>query len=232
MALLFIDFPWRKDAAGYRLVDAEPPKPERTAVDPSSGRRRHLTILERDPGKPLRIVPKGGKREQYQPLIRFPELYKAFASLREPNDVLRFVQNYGPLTHDGLEPSRGEDVELVLGLAGKFRVWLDRGRGGRKQVANWIGTQELTFANLQASLVAGPSGELRLRVAPRNLLGGLWLQLAQALAGGARIRECQHCGCWFETGPGTGRRLDAMYCSTQHQIDYNSLNRRGRRKHA
>ena len=57
------------------------------------------------------------------------------------------------------------------------------------------------------------------------LLDALWLQLGQALTVSAKIRQCEHCGNWFEAGRGTGRRLDAKFCSDEHRIAFNSLKR-------
>lgn len=36
---------------------------------------------------------------------------------------------------------------------------------------------------------------------------------------------CQHCREIFPVGPGTGRRLDAIFCSNDHRVRYHSLKR-------
>jgi hypothetical protein len=60
---------------------------------------------------------------------------------------------------------------------------------------------------------------------PNTLLDGLWLQFAQAMTRGTQIRTCMHCADLFEAGLGTGRRLDAKFCSDEHRIAFNSLKR-------
>jgi hypothetical protein len=56
-------------------------------------------------------------------------------------------------------------------------------------------------------------GEMGLYLVPANLLGALWLQLAQAVAGDKEHRQCTQCGKWFEVSPGAARP-DRVFCST------------------
>jgi len=60
---------------------------------------------------------------------------------------------------------------------------------------------------------------------PPTLLDAVWLQFGQALASNAQLRQCDHCGKWFEAGIGTGRRADAKFCSSECQIEHKSLQR-------
>jgi hypothetical protein len=77
-----------------------------------------------------------------------------------------------------------------------------------------------------------PKKGVRLRVRTDTLSGALKWQLALELiktrGGDVKLRECAHCSKWFETGVGTGRRLDSRFCSKQHQIDFNSRKRSGK----
>ena len=211
MALLFIDFEWWKDAKGYRLAAPEP--------GTLAG-----SLLE-SVGKPQRVVPNGGKRIAYRPLDRFDQLYMAFAGVQTPENLLHFIENYGPLTAHGLQPDRGDRVPFVLGQAAMFRDWLDANHRRRKELVAGVGEDGEKFGSLDFSLTANTSGVVRLRVFPRTLLSALRLQLAQTLSGGTKIRACLHCGKWFEAGPGTDRRLDAKFCSDDHRVLYNSLKR-------
>lgn len=52
---------------------------------------------------------------------------------------------------------------------------------------------------------------LELRVQPKNLIGALWVQLAQAIDGNRNYRRCGACGKWFETGKSRGN--PRKYCS-------------------
>lgn len=57
-----------------------------------------------------------------------------------------------------------------------------------------------------------PDHHQRLIFVPPNLLGAMWLQLAQAVAGEFELYPCDSCGKFFQRGPG-GRRADATTCS-------------------
>jgi hypothetical protein len=38
-------------------------------------------------------------------------------------------------------------------------------------------------------------------------------------------RTCQYCSSLFESGPGTGKYIDAKFCSNEHKVRYFSLAR-------
>lgn len=40
-----------------------------------------------------------------------------------------------------------------------------------------------------------------------------------------KTKVCPHCGVEFTSGGDTGRRVDAVFCSHEHQIAYNSRKR-------
>lgn len=54
--------------------------------------------------------------------------------------------------------------------------------------------------------------ECEIHITPKNLLGALWLQLAQALEGGRDYRRCATCRSWFSVAPELNRS-DRLYCS-------------------
>lgn len=47
---------------------------------------------------------------------------------------------------------------------------------------------------------------------PLDLLGAMWLQFADAVAGGKRVRQCPVCADWFAVTPGHAR-ADKLLCS-------------------
>ena len=51
-----------------------------------------------------------------------------------------------------------------------------------------------------------------LRFAPRNLIGALWLQLAESIAGDKQWEGCPGCGQWLEV-KAAAHRADRRYCS-------------------
>jgi hypothetical protein len=69
-----------------------------------------------------------------------------------------------------------------------------------------------------------PDGRIGLHIRPRALIGALWLQFAQTIAGHRKQRQCQQCERWFEIQEDTGRpdsdggvaragRASRLYCS-------------------
>jgi hypothetical protein len=210
-----INFEWWVDEAGYHLVDAEPDKPEKLMED---GREIFITTLN-GIGRPQHVIANGGRRRPTQPLKHFASLYKDFANLKTPEEVLRFINKYGYLTEFN---GGGDDVPVVLRHAKTLRGWLDN--MPRKKLAAWIGNEGKWVGRLSAELIVDSKGALRLRIIPNSLLGAIWIQMAYSIAGGITIRGCLHCGQWFEAGQGS-RRLDAKFCSKEHQRQYNSLKR-------
>ena len=121
MALLHVDFGWWRDQAGYRMSETET-DPDVTYHPP---KHRPLHDLRVKPGQwglayhpfgirvlhgldhnhltPLHVHRKGGRLSPYRPLDHFGSLYAEFAKLRSADDVLYFVERYGPLTKDGLD---------------------------------------------------------------------------------------------------------------------------------
>jgi hypothetical protein len=51
-----------------------------------------------------------------------------------------------------------------------------------------------------------------LQIVPVNLVGSLWLQLAEAISGSKKHRACEACGIWFELSP-EKNRTSRHYCS-------------------
>ena len=208
MGALPIDFVWMRDRKGYHLEDAKPPHPQR-------------------------VVRNGGndeKLETYRPLDRMDRLFVAFANTAtSPNGVLEFVRKYGSLTWAGTDSTKGDGVDLVISSAESMRQILGYSSGDRKRPAKRPpldeGPTHLGITVHGSIILDVKTGLPKLQLSPNTLDDALWLQLAQELAGGCYLRRCEHCGDWFETGAGTGRRLDAKFCSDEHRIAFNSLKR-------
>jgi hypothetical protein len=141
--------------------------------------------------------------------------------------VLDFVRRFGPLTLDGWDSEKGDDVNLAISNADHMRQLLKHASGNQKRASLPHDQHQASrSSSIDAQVIwdpatRGPKWELR----PKTLLDALWLQLGQALTAGVQIRQCEHCGDWFEVGRGTGRRLDAKFCSDEHRTTYNSLKR-------
>lgn len=66
----------------------------------------------------------------------------------------------------------------------------------------------------RVSPIVAASNELLLPAyMPRDLIGALWLQVHTVVTQNISLKHCQLCGTPFKAGPGTGRRIDATYCS-------------------
>jgi hypothetical protein len=173
------------------------------------------------------IVRNGGLRDKLvhcQPLEGSQTLFRIFATkATTPEGVLHFVQKYGPLTIYGND--KGDRVGEVIRRAEIMRDTL-----------KWMSAQPRRMPGEEAFF--GPGISLHALVdwnrrsrspvwkfRPSTLIDGLWLQFAQAVTRGVQMRTCMHCGDLFEAGLGTGRRLDAKFCSDEHRIAFNSLKR-------
>jgi hypothetical protein len=53
----------------------------------------------------------------------------------------------------------------------------------------------------RARMVSSGPGGFGLGFEPRNLLGAIWLQFAEAAAAQKLYRRCDFCGIWFEVSP-------------------------------
>jgi hypothetical protein len=194
---LTIDFTWYRDPKGYRLIPAKVPK-----------LRQGQSLLDAPMSdfEPARIVRGGGDLQSYRPLERFPTLFDQFAQMATTETgVLRFIERFGPLTHDGLNQAKGDAVYEVIDQ--------------RQIMVGGPGTA--LVKKLNASITVERDG-VRLKVWPTCLLDALWFQLAQA---NARSKECPQCRKPFLIGVAVKRRKDAKFCSDECRIKFNSLER-------
>src|SRR5262245_61429948 len=144
MPNLTFDFTWYRDPKGYQLVPAKPRMPGERLLGGKVGDVRGA-----------RIVRNGGPLESYQPLHAFPNLYTHFIDMaRSEEGVLKFVQNFGPLTREGLR----EKGDLVPRLVDQAQEMLSPGTMRLNPIEAWIVTA---------------NNETRLKVSPACLLDAL-----------------------------------------------------------
>lgn len=84
--------------------------------------------------------------------------------------------------------------------------------------------------NIDAMIAALFTAEQRDAIRRQTALGGSKLEVIRqimnrGLSALPGLSDCQHCHRAFEHGRGTGRRLDAKFCSDQCRISFNSLRR-------
>jgi hypothetical protein len=226
-AVFSIDFEWWRDDAGYRYVPAAPGNPEPSEMSPLY---QIIAPLIRSGGRPARIVPCGGKLVPYRPFDKPIGLYRLFANwVRTGERLLDFVNRYGPLTADGNRET-GEETIFALTAASSMRDILAYSVDERAAYFSHFGDEGLAWSRIDVALAFNPTtSKPQFRLTPPMLVNALWLELGQAVSSDASIKNCLHCGGWFEAGPGTGRREDAKFCLDAHRIAYNSR-RRGRGK--
>jgi hypothetical protein len=198
-----INLDWWRDPKGYRLVEGKPAGMPRIV---RNGR------------------PNDGPKHS-RPLDETNDLFLIFARNATTTDgALKFVQRYGPLTASGND--QGDIVSYVTHHARMMRDLLKSFSTHRERPKVPVKFDVIPGVTFNAAVIWDPlTDSLRWQVRPSTLLDGLWLQFGQAVTRGAHIQTCVHCGKWFETGPGTGRRLDSKFCSDEHRIAFNSLKR-------
>jgi hypothetical protein len=199
------------------------------------------------------IVPNTEDRVDYRPFDEFDLLCVAFSKLKTPDDLLGFVDLYGPITRSstvwgdsvpGFLRSSRRFYELLISknkgakrLAAVFNAQLKGGfarayEAGGEHLPKNYDLGELNQLVGTADIVADSKRGVQIRITTNVLIGGLWWQLAQKLSGETNIQTCRYCNSFFETGPGTGRHIDATFCCDEHKVRYFSLVRTKRRKRA
>jgi hypothetical protein len=229
-----IDFEWLRDDAGYDYV----PAALGDAVWSEESALGDLLPLSLggEPSRRNRIVRRGGELLPYRPFEHTGGvLHRIFATLgNSVEGLLEFFTRFGPLTQEGLDPNCGEDIRFALSSASTMRDVITDSPQNRAQYFSRFGSKGLSWSAIDVALTFNPmTNKPQFRLTPPTLVNALWLELGQALSSDASIRNCLHCGGWFEAGPGTGRREDAKFCSDPHRIAFNSRKRsKGRAEHA
>jgi len=172
------------------------------------------------------VVRNGKRNDNFEVLepLNNKALYGAFSNdVVKAEDVLKFVQSYGPLTDQGND--QGDEVHYVLWHAERMRDLLKL-MSARRRTARPAKAFGLPLMPLFAGINWDAKTNLpRWVMQPHTLLDGLWLQFGQAITRGARIQTCRLCGEWFEVGYPSDRRLDSKFCCDEHRVQYNSLKR-------
>jgi hypothetical protein len=187
----------------------------------------------------------GGKLVPINPLVS-GLTYKVFAKeVVNSLDLLAFVKKFGLLEQvenseseifgkqifrrvEGSPVLVGENVTAHLETAQRFRELLDLiSHGGRASpvLAAWLertmwGREPLG----EVHLVYDRTRSFRPIFRPTSLMNGMLWQLATAISGQTKFKNCEFCGAIFEVGP-KARRADAKYCSDGHQVLHNSRSR-------
>jgi hypothetical protein len=210
MTATHVDFTSYVDKSGYRIIPPKqlPRRPGQSVKD--------WLLSHRMDEVDARIIGVGGAQRKVL-LNQYPNLFQGFTKVNKWEDLLKFVTQYGPLTPAGMAGRKGDEISPLLDAAKAMRAcFTSRGR----RSPSWA------IATLRVRLVVDKArGTLVVKMHPATLLDALWLQLGHALSGGTQWRRCQHCGDPFPVGGNSGRRLVAKFCSDEHRIKFNSLER-------
>jgi hypothetical protein len=224
MPLFNIDFEWQRDDAGYDYVPAAAGTPSPSEMSPLYAIISEGLSLA---GRPARIVRRGGNLVPYRPFDGVNGLYRIFANLgTSDRGLLDFVNRFGPLTKYG-NSETGEEVLFGKNHAESMRDLLSCSTEERGTYLSRSGEAGTSWSHLDVALAFNPvTGKPQFSFKPPELCNALWLEFGAALVSDASLRNCLHCGGWFEAGPGTGRREDAKFCCDSHRIAFNSRKRK------
>ena len=169
----------------------------------------------------IRAVEGTGEWEPYRPFQMTEKPYLHFAPIEDESSLRWFLERFGPLTRDGTERHRGDVVDVMLGNASAMRdIW---GAANSGDGDLHLDDDRLRIRSPMMWFARDPfTKKVRLSIQPQDLLAGIWLQFGFALSSPITIKACRHCGAWFETGPGTGKKVTAEFCSAAHQIAFNN----------
>ncbi|TPN45302.1 hypothetical protein FJ976_24010 [Mesorhizobium sp. B1-1-9] len=135
----------------------------------------------------------------------------SFANIRNETDALAFINRYGM-------PADVPEVSLEATAFAARQI--------RKLLVAANETDKVRRANRALEDVRltpafdqdGPGGTARLVLYPASLSELVQMEIAFAHEVGAQLGTCQHCRKHFLTGPLTGRRSSAVYCSDRCRV--------------
>jgi hypothetical protein len=118
-------------------------------------------------------------------------------------------------------PEAGPSEQRMIASARMAGGWMEQFQPGDVVLPAMIYVRALVNRRLDEHVAPrlnhDPGGagdnptQLVLDLEPKNLLGAVWLQLAQAVGGNRKFRECGGCRRWFECS--LAARSDKLYCS-------------------
>jgi hypothetical protein len=176
----------------------------------------------------------------YKPFQKYENLYSAFAQLKTRDDLLKFVNRFGELSsmhtvENCLRTARDFHELLVAKQTSTRKIWATFRRQtalseSRSSYFKGVSISRLIEADFSIGIgsidLAPDQNEgVRLKIEPRSLLAGLWMQLARKLTQRTIVRTCRYCGSIFEAGAGSKRRSDATFCCAEHSVRFHSLKR-------
>lgn len=178
--------------------------------------------------------------ERVADISDYPILFLDFATLdKNPAAIAAFANNYGLLSTDRpIDKIHGEINRVTERDPTDFSLvknWYPEIDRLRSALTAWQADQ-LPNPDDPRHVAAFARGTMcyrhdldtaRLVFIPDDLLGALWFQFLNAVARGARFKQCEWEACqrWFEIGPGSGKRKHARFCREKCRNDFHNSRR-------
>jgi hypothetical protein len=186
-------------------------------------------------------------RHGYCPLKDYPNLYRAFANVKNEAALFEFVKLYGPLTDEGATPSSanphftskvlmmdgrrlfesvmvpGDQIDRCLREA-TWCAHILRYRANKSARLQELIEKMLVQPSLcQMRIDADPVDGVRMSLEPECLLDAIKLQLLESISKGVNTFECLSCGGWFS------KKAGAKFCDEKCKDDYHNARRKKQR---
>lgn len=195
---------WTVDEGGYEILE-----PEEMDELPVSGLdAEFLRPLKQESFYRRRgiVRAKGGEARTYKPMEEAPGLARRLAGLHEisplsnrPTDeeILGFCAVYGLLV-----PGSAMWARDLIYTAKYLHLFAEAIDAGRKHIAREV-FNERVVPRMTVKLAGSPAGRTTtkwtLEVEPIDLIAAAWLQVAQELTHGRKMKKCEAPDCpeWF-----------------------------------
>jgi hypothetical protein len=153
-----------------------------------------------------------------------------FVNAREDSQLAQFFSKFG--WDSSQDPSysgwlssgardHGPQLQFVRTSQKEFRNWLGSLGGSGALDALQAITSSYGYAGVQLEPefnISGEDGIPRMLLKCSSLTNFMKMEVAMAAMHGAKLATCEHCRTVFLTGPLTGRRSHAKYCSDRCRV--------------
>jgi hypothetical protein len=191
-----------------------------------------------------RIITTSDGAHDYLPIRDYPFLYRAFANIKNEQELLDFVRLYGPLTDEGLTQSSaipkftstvttvdgkklfevvyvpGDQIDRCLKAAAWCAHILRYNAARSPLLQERIKQLEVMPSLCVMDILADPVDGVRMVLRPKCLLDAIKLQLLESISKGVNTFECANCGVLFS------KKSGAKFCGDKCKDDYHNAKRK------
>jgi hypothetical protein len=149
-----------------------------------------------------------------------------FINAREDADRIKFFSKFGflfaPKIIHPASKSRGSDYDFVIATQKELRDFLIKATGpDQVEALQALNSSLERYGPINSQPyfdLAGAAGAPRILLKFSELMHFMVMEVAMIARHGAKLATCEHCGAVFLTGPLTGRRSHAKYCSDRCRV--------------